>query len=168
MLRSQIQQRQRRADVVVEISLGLEHPEFGAQNGGHHLLGGGLAHGAGDLDHRDVVPVPAASGQGPQGQTGIRHLDIEFPGQEVFRHLGTQAPGGTRFQGRVNKPVPVVPLSFPGNKQGPGLHLPTVRTYRGYRGKVLPRRQQAAAHCGLDLLDRHWLHRNLHAHAAHF
>ena len=40
----QPQQGQGQADVIVEVPLGLEHLIFDAQNGGQHILGGGLAH----------------------------------------------------------------------------------------------------------------------------
>ena len=168
MLGPQIQQRQGGADVVVEIPLGLEHPELCPQNSGHHLLGGGLTHGAGDLDHRDIIAVPAGSCQGPQRQTGVRHLDVKLSGQQLLRYLGAQTPGGPCLQGRVDKAVAVVLLPLPGDEQGSRLHLTAVGTHRGHWGKRLPRRQQTAAYCGFDLTDRHWLHRNLHAQIAHF
>ena len=53
VLAVQAEEGEGKAQLVVEVPLGFQHLVLLAQDGGHHVLGGGLAHAAGDADHRD-------------------------------------------------------------------------------------------------------------------
>ena len=159
MLRSQIQQRQGRADVVVEIALGFENLVPGSQHGGHHLFRGGLAHAAGDLHHGDVKPVPVGTGQRPQGKAGVVDLDVKFIAPDVLRQFGAQAARRTGLQCRVNEVVAVKLLPHPGQEQAAGDDLSAVGTNGRHRLRILSGIPPDALHGGCDLLNRHRLHR---------
>ena len=158
VLRPQAQQGQRGADIVVEVLRRLQHPELRPQHGGDHVLCGGLAHAAGDLDKGDGEPVPVGGRQGPQGQAGVRHPDVELAGPQRLRHPGAQAPGGTGVQRGVDEVVAVESLPHPGQKQAARSDLPAVGAHRGDGGRLLPGIQPGAVHGGYDLRDGHWLH----------
>ena len=158
MLRPQAQQGQGRADVVVEVLRCLQHPELRPQHRRQHLLCGGLAHAAGDLDKGDGEPVPVGGRQGPQGQPGVRHLDIELVWPQQLRPPGAQAPGGSRVQGPVDEVMAVEPLPHPGQEQAAGGNLPAVGAHSGDGGRPLPGIQPGAVHSGYDLRNGHWLH----------
>ena len=159
VLRGKAQQRQGRADVVVKVPRRLVDPQTGPQHRGDHLLGGGLPHAAGDLDEGNGEPVPVSGGQGPQGQTGVRHLDVEFIGTHRLRQAGAQAPRRAALQSLVNVVVSVKPRPRPGDKQAAGLNLPAVRGHRGDNGRVRPGILPHASRGGGDLLHGHGLHR---------
>jgi hypothetical protein len=77
MLRTQLEQRERHADVIVEIALrrknGLIAPRSSTQNGRQHLFDGGLAVTARDGDQRDVELRTPMRGELAQSDTGISH-----------------------------------------------------------------------------------------------
>ncbi len=73
---TQLQQRQRRAEVVVQVAAGGQHAVFavgGTQDAGEHFLDAGLAAGAGDRRHRAIEAVAVQRAEPPKRQTGIRH-----------------------------------------------------------------------------------------------
>ena len=73
------QDRHRHSDVVVMVDGGLGRPERGFQNGGHHLLGGALAYGAGDAHHLHSQALPLSRGDFSQCHTGILHHNGRDP-----------------------------------------------------------------------------------------
>ena len=111
MLRRKPQQRQGRADIVVEVGLCFQGIVPPGQNGRHHLLGGGLSRRAGDLHHRQGKAAAIPRRQRLQRKAGIRHLYIELAGLHRLRHAGCQAAGGTGGQGAVDIGVAVEPLA---------------------------------------------------------
>ena len=71
-------QRQRQADIVVEVARGGVHgggAGVGAQDGRHHFLDGGLAVGAGNADALHVEAGAPVCRQRTQRQAGIGHAD---------------------------------------------------------------------------------------------
>ena len=95
--RAQRQQRQRQADVVVEVAGGGVHgisTGVGAQDGGHHLLDRGLAVGAGDADALYLQPCAPGGGQGAQRQPGVGDADHAAARRlEVMAHQRKRALG---------------------------------------------------------------------------
>ncbi len=88
--RMQLEQRQRHADVVVEVARCRQHrmlAEIRAQDGGAHLLDGGLAIAAGDADQRDVEARAPVGGELAEGQPRVGDAD-----QRQTRMRG--GPGG--------------------------------------------------------------------------
>ena len=120
MLRHQPQQRQRRADVVVEVPLRAQGVVPLREHRGDHLLGGGLSGGAGDLYHGDVIQPPVPGCQSAQSQGSVLHPDIEPAGQQGLRHTVAQAAGSPGGQGRVDVVMPVEPGSYQGDEQVAG------------------------------------------------
>ena len=161
MLRPQLQKRQGRTDVVVEVLRGLEDPVLGSQHRGDHFLGGGLAYTARDLDEGDPEPVPVIRRQRLERQARIVHLDVELVRPQICRQLSAQASGGAGGEGRVNKIVTVEPFPLPGDEQTAGLHAPAVGTDRAHRLRSLPGVPPHAVHSLGDFLHSHGLHINI-------
>ena len=154
----QPQQGQGQADVVVVIALGLEHPVPGAQHGGDHVLGGGLAHAAGDLHKGDLKPVPVGGGQIPQSQSGIRYLDVKLILPDILGQLGAQAASGAGVQRRVDEQVSVELLPHPGQKQAAGNDPPAVRGNGAHHRDLFTGIPPDPLDRRCDLCYRHWLH----------
>ena len=85
------QQRQRQADVVVEVAAGGERGGELAQDRGDHLLAGGLAVAACDADDRAGVARAACGRRTLQGDERIRDQDHRQPGGTCALSHG---PGG--------------------------------------------------------------------------
>ena len=126
------EQRQRHAQLVVEVLLGPQGAEALAQHRGDHLLGGGLAHGARD-PHKGDVELAAVEGRDlPQGGLGVRHPDLRDLRRPelIAQHAGGSGPGGVR-----DEIVSVHPLPRDGGKQAPRRQAPAVG---GDVGQFLP------------------------------
>ena len=150
----QTEEGQRSSDVVIEIALGFQGVVFCAQHSGHHFLCGGLSHAAGDLNHRDLKAVPPERGQRPQGQTGIRDLNVELIGAQRLRSLCAKTACRALFQGGVDKIVAVKLLTHPRQEQAPLRDLSAVGAHLADGGRTLPGIQPRSSHGGDDLLDR--------------
>ena len=158
MLRSKTQQRQGRADVIIEIFRRLEDVQLGPQHGGDHLLGGCLAHAAGDLHKGDLKPVPVGGGQIPQSQSGIRYLDVKLILPDILGQLGAQAASGAGVQRRVDEQVSVELLPHPGQKQAAGNDPPAVRGNGAHHRDLFTGIPPDPLDRRCDLCYRHWLH----------
>ena len=98
------QQRERHADVVVEIALRGRDTVFLRQHGGDEVLGGGLAVGAGQAEHRQfsathVRPVP--DGEIAQRGERIGYADEAVDQRAGVADLGVivdDRPGSTGLQ----------------------------------------------------------------------
>ena len=136
-------------DVDLLILAQLSYVNFDAQLGGE-----------GRMDQRRSLAQTCAHllQQGPQGQAGVRHPDVELAGPQRLRHPGAQAPGGTGVQRGVDEVVAVESLPHPGQEQAARGDLPAVGAHRGDGGRLLPGIQPGAVHGGYDLRDGHWLH----------
>ena len=148
----QPQQGQGQADVVVVIALGLEHPVPGAQHGGDHVLGGGLAHAARHGDEGDGESGLVPGGQVPQGPLGAGHLDIESVGAVALPFPGGEAAQSAPLQGGVDVGVPVEPLSHQGDEQGAGVDGPAVGVHPLDDHVLIPEVAQQRAVDGLQKL----------------
>ena len=143
----QAQDGQGQTDVVVEVPLGLQHPEPGAQHGGDHVLGRGLAHAAGDGHKGDVEPGFIPGGQVPQRPLGVGHLYIE-----LILPIALPLPGGktahrAALQGGVDIGVAVEPVPHQGDEQGAGVHVPAICIYLLDDGRcILKGAKQGAVH----------------------
>ena len=158
MLRPQAENSQRRTDIVVEILRGLQRPVLGSQHGGDHLFCGGLSHAAGDLHKGDLESIPISTGQRPEGQTGIVHLDVEFITADILRQFGAEAASSALFQRHVDEIMAVKLLPHPGQKQTARLNLAAVGGNRRHRSHILPGIPPDSANRGGDLLYSHGLH----------
>jgi hypothetical protein len=67
----QLQQREWKPDVVVEVALVPEHPVARAQQLRDRFLGRGLAGAAGDRHHRASGPAPDIPRHALQGESGV-------------------------------------------------------------------------------------------------
>ena len=116
------------ADVVVEVRLGGYHVVLLGQDGGDELLGGGLAVGAGDADHRDVELAAVVGGQLLQHFQGILNDDAlpSAPGRPFEQEAVDDGIAGTRLQGVQGEIVPVERFSFQGKKHRAVLDFPAV------------------------------------------
>ncbi len=83
MVRIELQERERHADMVVQVPLVLEHRTFLLQDAGEHLLGRGLAVRAGDA-HDGNRELPAVQ---------VRHL-LER-GERIFHRQDIRQPAET-------------------------------------------------------------------------
>ena len=126
----QLQQGIRHADFVVEVALGFQHGKTGRQHRCRHVLGSGLAVGAGNGNHRNVkLPAPE-SRQLLIGQLGIGHsLDKGCP--ELSRlllvpasHQHTGCPLLYRLGSKI---LAVEPLPLQCHEQRPRHNLPGIR-----------------------------------------
>ena len=88
MLRLQPQQRQRRADIVIEVCRCLQHLELRSQCRRHHIFCCGLAHASSDLDKGNLKAVPIGRRQVPQRKARVSYLDVKFVRTQIFRRLG--------------------------------------------------------------------------------
>ena len=151
VLRRQVQQSQRRADVVVVVGLSLQGIVPLGQDGGHHLLGRGLAGGAGDLHHGQSEAAAIPSSQGAQGQTGVLHQHVGLMGQQLIRTAGRQAAFCAAGEGGVNIGVAVEALAGQGDKQLARRDGAAVGGDAGNGGGAVL--QQRTAHGGAYLLN---------------
>ena len=158
MLRGKAQQRQGRTDVVVEILRRLEDVQLGPQHRRDHLLGGRLAHAAGDLNEGDLKPIPVGGGQIPQSQPGIRCLDVKFILPDILGQLGAQTARRAGVQRRVDELVAVELLPHPRQKQAAGNDPPAVRGNGAHHRDLLAGIPPDTLDRGRDLCYRHWLH----------
>ncbi|MNN54310.1 hypothetical protein D3C81_1691220 [compost metagenome] len=76
MLRGDLQQGQRRAQVVVQVATGSVHQATGAQDAGKHFLDRGLAAGTGDGGDRASELGTVQGAQLPQGQTAVGNHEL--------------------------------------------------------------------------------------------
>ena len=167
MLRRQLEQRQGRADVVVEILRRLQGAIPGGQHRRDHLLGGGLPHAAGDLDKGYIEPLPVRLRQGLQSQTGVLHLNVEFVRAQRLRKSGAQTARRAGVQRHVDEAVSVEILARQRDEQASLPDLPAVSGHLRHSGKPLLRILPHTAHRGLDLFYCKRLHIALHAPRRH-
>ena len=150
---------QGKAQLVVEVPFGFQHPVLHPQHRGDHVLGGGLAHAAGDADYRDGEPVLIGPGHLADGLHGAGHPDVKLPGQQRLRHLLGEAPGRSVFQSAGDVPVAVGLLPPQGHKQRPGVNGPAVGLHRRDRRlQVRPGPQKGPAGSRQQLPDCHRFH----------
>ena len=119
------QHGQRRADLVVERPLRGDGRAEARQDGPQHVLGRGLAVGAGDPDHRQraLGSYPADNDPRERGEGGhpVRHDDLRHG--DVDRMLGDHEGRPVR-NGRLDEPVAVGGLAGQGEEDGPLPHAP--------------------------------------------
>ena len=83
MILRQTEQRFRHANIVIEISLRIEHIVFLGENGSHKFLGGCLAVGTRDADNGDIELATVFTGQILEGLQTV--IDKDEP-VVVCRH----------------------------------------------------------------------------------
>ena len=122
-----LEHRERNAYLVVQVALGGTYPVGGAQRGLDKLLGGGLAVGAGQADHRNAE-LPAVVGR--QGFEGFQRVgDLDQTGVFGLQILPCHGIGGSLFQGLESKAVAVEVFSLQGKEQLVFPEGTGVRTY---------------------------------------
>jgi hypothetical protein len=153
----QAQERQRHADLVVEVALGgqrsITRPtHVGAQDAGDHLRDRGLAVGAGDGDQRDAVLAAPAGGELAQGYSRIGHQQAGHGAQATFGDGGHRA-GRLRLGQKVRR---VKALAAQGDKQVTGLQAAGVGVH-ALEGDAAVAHELAARHQCLGILQSHHL-----------
>ena len=129
--------------LAVLVAGGLEHLELGGEGLGHHLLGGGLAHAAGDAHHGDGELTPVPGGGLLQGLAAVVDQDQGLlPGGHLVVGKGGAGPG---LQGGADVAVAVGVLPPDGHEHGPGLGLAAVGEKGGHRGVLIPAEELAPA-----------------------
>ena len=98
MLGGKPQQRLRRADLVIEVRGGLERMELHTQHRGDHFLRRCLADAARHLHKRSGKLRTVPRGQVLERKQRVGYFDVEFPGQQRFRH--TRAKAALRARGK--------------------------------------------------------------------
>ncbi len=87
------QQRQRNADVIVEVAGGAAHFHGRRKQVGHNFFGGGLAGAAGDCDH---IAGPAPPGPGSQPLQSAERIGNNQDGPALGRTVGNGGGGALR------------------------------------------------------------------------
>ena len=109
------------ADVIIVVHRGLAGTVGGAQDGGHHLLGGGLAHGAGDAHHLGSQAPALLPGDDAQGRSGVLHDDAG-----VIPHAAAaQGRGSALFHCHWNE-VMSIPCTLEHDEELTGLNDPGI------------------------------------------
>ena len=72
VLAAQAEEGEGKAQLVVEVPLGFQHLVLLAQDGGHHVFGGGLAHTAGDAHHLRVELAAVVCAHDHHGVVAVR------------------------------------------------------------------------------------------------
>ena len=117
------EQGQGHPDVVVEVALGRHDAPDLAQDGGDHLLAGGLAVAAGDgQDPAWDAPTPG-SGQAPEAEAGVVHHPLGQIQVQGALHQGRDSPIGS---GLGDEGVCVEALPAQRHEQAPGAVAPAV------------------------------------------
>ncbi len=149
MLFRQGQQRQRRADVAVEVSRCLEGTVPLGQDARQQLFISGLSHAAGDLDNGDVKLIPVPGGKVPQGQLGVLYQNICLIVPDLPRQSGAEATRRPPVQRHIDIVMAVKPLPRQGYEPSPGGYGAAVRRDVGnYRMFIA---EQCALHGFADL-----------------
>ena len=104
-LRAYAEERQRDAQLVVEVLFRLERAELPAQDAGYHLLGRGLAGAARYAHHRDLYRAAAGGGQLRHRPGHVRHSYDRT--RDALRHPLRQAAGRAGFKRRADEVVAV-------------------------------------------------------------
>ena len=154
VVRAQFQQRQRQADVVVEVALGRERvrlAEMLAQDRRDHLLDRGLAVGAGDGNERNVeMPTPIRR-EPPERKTRV--FDDEKRNVPL-RNIGflDDRCDGSPFPCRPDESAPVESLAAQSDEQCAPLERAAVGRH-GIEADVLT--DEARPDCGRGLAQAH-------------
>ena len=119
MVTVQPQQGHGKADIVILVALGFQHIVLFTEDGGHHVLGGGLAHAARHRHHRDIKTVFIPHRQIPQCPVGGFHLDVEFSGQITLPLPLGQTARRSGLQSAADIGVAVKTVAGQGQKQRP-------------------------------------------------
>ena len=140
ILVARLQQGQGQAEVVVQIAPRRPHPARLAQDGGEHLLGGGLAVAAGEGEDAAGEPVAMGCGELAEGQSGVRHLPLrQIDGQGSLDHEGR----GTLITGAGGEVMAILALAGQSHEEPATQILAAVDTDAT---KAAVGTQEAAAH----------------------
>ena len=127
----QFEQRQRHADVIVEITARSQCRTTLRENGGEHFFGAGLAVAAGDADQRrsePMAPLPCGTLQRNQG---VLHLHDREPRGSCAL---SKRSGSTGSCSNIQKLVAIETRTAQGDKQLAGGNAPRI----GRHGSELP------------------------------
>ena len=169
-VRADLQRGQRQADLIVERADGGDRLPHRSKQRGQHVLGGGLAHRAGDADDGERRVQCAATfdvvlRQGSQGGHRVRHDDLRHRGVHLMRH---QRHGGAALRGAPHEIVAIHPFPGDGDEDARLTDLAGIGDGTGRHGlrcggNALRDDQTATDRLG-DLGQRHRHHRGFHSH----
>ena len=124
MLRRNAGQGHGNTDLVIQVTLGFQYIQLLTQYCPDHLLGGGLAHTAGNTDHRQAKAFPIGCAKRLQRFLHILHQNHRAG--DALRQPLRQTAGGPLLQGCCHKIMAIHPFPFVGNKQVPRRNGPAV------------------------------------------
>ena len=160
ILLSRLQQGQGQTDVVVQVTPRRPYPARLAEDGGDHLLGGGLAVAAGQGDDAAGEAVAMGGGQLAEGQAGVRDLPLgQIDGQGSLDHEGS----GALVTGAGGEVMAIVALARQGHEETAAQVLAAVDTHAT---KACVGTQQPATHPGDGLVQGPGQGRRRHAAAS--
>ena len=122
--------REGEPQIIVKISLGLQHPEALRQDGSDHFLGTGLAHRAGDPDYLRAERAAVEAGDLLDGFIIFFCQDVRAV-RHAFRMLGERHQGAGLHHLR-DKGMPVSFFPFEGHKQEAFPDLSAVNLHSGH------------------------------------
>ena len=146
MFRAQPENGHGKSYIIIEIALCLQYIEPGAQDRGDHILGGRLAHAAGDRYCRDLKFSLIITGQIAHGPDRIRDQYVIFAGQQLPGLSGNHAAVRAALQSAVQKIMGVKPLSDQGKKDISFFRLSAVGFHMPHRHGGIALQESAA--CG--------------------
>ena len=126
-VRADAEDRQRHADIVVQVPFRGRDPEMRGQDLADKLLGGRLAIRAGQADDRDFQLLPMVRRKLLQGPEGIR--ETEEAGVVALGIVMDDGIGGTRLEGLQGIGVSIESLALEGNEDLAGLEGPGIRIH---------------------------------------
>ena len=134
--------RHRYADLIIEVSLRLEHVHALFEHGRYHFLCRRLADAAGYPYHRyaELPPVPGAYLLKRRLNVVHQYYRPRYALRQIFR----KAAGRTRLQRLCDEAVPVHVLAPVGDEHIPRLHLTAVDYRAAYRRIAVLRKAAAA------------------------
>ena len=124
------------AQLIVLVALGLDGVAEAAEHGGAELLGGGLAHAAGDADHLGGELGPVVGSHPHHGLVAVRAED-GFLRRDPLHRVVEHHIGSPRFQGGCGEIMAVEFLPREGHEHAVGAHLAAVG---GHKTDHLPLR----------------------------
>ncbi len=156
VLLAEAQESERDADLVVQVSIGLERRACRREHLGDQLLGAGLPRGPGDADHLEVrQPVPPSGGQRAQRAPRVgsgQDRDVLRLGADLLQRVRrNQDPRGTPLHRLGDKVAPVELLAAERHEQRLGNGLARVGEHAFERPA---RRGDLRARCPGCLLQR--------------
>jgi len=141
MLRLEPEERERHAELIVEVFLRLKGVPALREHGGDHFLGRRLADAAGHAEHGDGKAGAVGTRKHLERSSRIRHADDRagLPRRNALR----EAAGRAEIERLADVVVPVDPLAGDGGKERAGRDGAAVNDRSGHRRRPVTRKHTA-------------------------